>query len=308
MSEQQPLHLIQRAIKRLGGQNGDGLGTPRPARDAESRYVPPLQGDVRRAERPVGHIDGHSRPVRLNYAELRRRGMITPDNMSSSLSYEFRSIKRKLLVGARDPKSRALVNNLIMITSSLPREGKTFTAVNLAFSLAAERDLQVLLVDGDVIRPAVSELFEATDGKGLVDLLSGNCRNVSDVMHRCTDMPNLSIIFSGLGDHHTPELVASHRMADLFADLSRRYTDRIIIVDTPPVLASVEAASIAMHVHQLIMVVASEQTGRTQLQKALESVSACRNLSLLFNKAPKWRQIESDSYYYYGGAGAARGG
>src|SRR5262249_49602950 len=116
-----------------------------------------------------------------------------------------------------------------------------------------------------------------------------------------------SVIFAGSPDRAVPELVSSRKMWDVCIDISSRYNDRIIIIDSPPVLASTEPANMAQHVHQLIMVVAAGQADRTQLTTALEQVSACRNVSLLFNKAPRWHQVEGDPYYqYYSGNGAAR--
>jgi receptor protein-tyrosine kinase len=95
-------------------------------------------------------------------------------------------------------------------------------------------------------------------------------------------------------------------MADLCTELSTRYPDRIVVLDTPPVLASPEPAQLASYVHQLIMVVAADQTDRHQLQKSLESVAACKNVSLLFNKAPRWNEAQYAPYYGYGyGASAA---
>jgi receptor protein-tyrosine kinase len=217
---------------------------------------------------------GAGRKVALKFSELRRHGMITPDNVKSAISYEYRSIKRKLLAGARKNKSGDVADNLVMVTSALPREGKTFTAINLALSLAAERDLHVLLIDGDVIHPSLSTLFEPTDGKGFTDLLKGTCKNIGEVMYRCNDVANLSVIFAGKYEENTPELLSSRRMADICREISTRYSDRIIIIDTPPVLASVEPANMAMHVHQIVMVVAAGQTNRAQLEAALENVSA----------------------------------
>jgi len=236
--------------------------------------------------------------VHLDFRVLRQNGMITPDNMTSAISNEFRAIKRKLLQKARDPESRATVNNLVMVTSSLPGEGKTFTSLNLAISLAAERGLHVLLIDADVVRPSIGNVFKMTPRHGLTDLLSGKIENVSDVLCHCTEIPNLSVIFSGAVHAHSPELVSSGRMVDLCNDLSRRYPDRIVIIDTPPVLASPEPATLAAYVHQLIMVVAADQTDRHQLRKSLEAVASCRNVSLLFNKAPRWNEPQYTSYYH----------
>jgi receptor protein-tyrosine kinase len=226
--------------------------------------------------------------------------MITPDNMASVISNEFRGIKRKLLQKARDPETRATVNNLIMVTSTLPGEGKTFTSINLAMSLAAERGLNVLLIDADVIRPSVGNMFKATPKAGLTDLLSGGVANVSDVLCRCAEVPNLTVMFSGAATVNSPELISSGRMADLCRELSTRYPDRMIVLDTPPVLASPEPAQLASYVHQLIMVVAADQTDRHQLQKSLEAVASCKNISLLFNKAPRWNEAQYAPYYGYG--------
>jgi len=338
MTDKQPpsLNLIERMAQRMAKQDGAAVRTeptssPMPAAksapvmDAANGRAAPLVEDIRRAPEPVvlraetpapvrepvqaaapvrsEPAGEKSREVHLDFRVLRQNGMITPDNMASVISNEFRGIKRKLLQKARDQETRAVVNNLVMVTSSLPGEGKTFTSLNLAISLAAERGLQVLLVDADVVRPSVGNVFKSTPKEGLTDLLSGKSTRVSDVMCRTAELPNLSVIFSGSARVDSPELISSGRMVDLCNDLSKRYPDRMIIIDTPPVLASPEPATLAAYVHQLIMVVAAEQTSRPQLQKSLESVASCRNVSLLFNKAPKWNELEYKSYYGYGYSG-----
>ena len=240
-----------------------------------------------------------AKTVRLDFRALRQNGLITPDNMTSAISNEFRGIKRRLLQKVRDPQTRAAVSNLIMVTSSLPGEGKTFSSINLALSLAAERGLQVLLIDADVIRPSVGNMFVAPPNEGLTDLLTGKVSRVSDVLHRCTDIPNLAVIFAGNPSVNTPELISSGKMANLCKELSARYPDRVIVLDTPPVLASAEPAILASYVHHLVMVVAADQTDRHQLRKSLESVASCQSVSLLFNKAPSWNEQEYVAYYGY---------
>jgi protein-tyrosine kinase len=240
-----------------------------------------------------------ARIARIKFNEVRRRGMITPDNLRSNISFEFRAIKRKLLAGVRDQRSNGLGNNLIMVTSALPGEGKTFTASNLAIALTAERDLDVLLIDADVIRPSIGALFDHPQGPGLTDLLNGNRSDVADVTHQCEDIQNLEIIFAGAHDERTPELISSQRTADLLTELSERQNDRIVIFDTPPALASAETANLAAYMHHVILVVAWGEANRHHVQKALDNVSACRNVSLIFNKAPKWQKLSSDYYYYY---------
>jgi protein-tyrosine kinase len=315
------LDLIQRAAKRLRDSGAEIVAPPQPVTDHAPLYdileraAPPgrqefigpsrsQEGGTLPASEPRTRPDiqpsDASKAVRLKLGELRRKGMITPDNFKSKLSFEFRAVKRKLLANARDQKTQALTKNLIMVTSALPGEGKTFTSMNLALALAAERDLKVLLIDGDVIHPSLGALFEPVDPKGLTDVLNGNCSNIEEVMHPCGNMPNLNVVFAGPRDERAPELMSSRRMVDICHEISTRYNNRIVIFDTPPVLASSETANLAMHVHQTIMVVSAGQANRSQLQSALENLSICQNISLVFNKAPTWYKADSDSYYYYG--------
>jgi len=247
-----------------------------------------------------------TKTVRLDFRALRQNGLITPDNMTSAISNEFRGIKRRLLQKVRDPQTRAAVSNLIMVTSSLPGEGKTLSSINLALSLAAERGLQVLLIDADVIRPSIGNMFVAPPTEGLTDLLTNKVSHVSDVLHRCSDVPNLAVIFAGNHCANTPELISSGKMANLCKELSARYPDRVIVLDTPPVLASAEPAILASYVHHLVMVVAADQTDRHQLRKSLESVASCQSVSLLFNKAPSWNEQEYVAYYGYANTSTAQ--
>ena len=314
------LDLIQRAAKRLQDTGADVGSPPRPALGHAPSYdvleknlapsrpefsgpahgqdaLPPRPFEARHRGEDAQSIDA-PKVVRLKLGELRRKGMITPDNLKSNISFEFRAIKRKLLAAARDPRTHALTKNLVMVTSALPGEGKTFTATNLALALAAERDLHVLLVDADVIHPSLGSHFEPTYPKGLTNLLNGNCSNMDEVMHVCGDMPNLSIIFSGPRDERAPELISSRKMADICLEMTTRYNNRIVIFDTPPVLASSETANLAAHAHQAVMVVGAGQASRSQLEAALELISVCPNVGLVFNKAPKWHKAQGDYYYY----------
>jgi len=309
------LQLIQRAAKHLLSKLGERSAEAEPHGTSSNTGATPhmvslsLRGapsfDTQK-DTPEPSVNAEaqkpalSRRTRLNLVQLRRLGMITPDNMTSAVSHDYRAIKRKLLANARDPQTRILTNNLLMVTSALPSEGKTFTAMNLALSLAAERDLHVLLIDGDVVNPSLASLFEHEGKEGLTDLLNGNCKDVSEVLYRCEDLPNMSVIFSGNHDKNTPELLSSDRMTSVCSEMSKRYGDRIIIIDTPPVLACAEPANIAMHAHHAILVVAASHATRSQVRAALDNIAACRSVSILLNKAPEWHKVDGESYYYYG--------
>ncbi len=290
-----PLNLIQRALNRNAeAASGRTKAAPPSVAEPRSSVTPP---EIHSA--PSNQPHKILSPVGLNFAELRRAGMLRPDNKASGIGNEFRAIKRRVIASARESDTGLLTHNIVMVTSSLPKEGKTFTSVNLAMSLAMERDLRVLLVDCDMLRPGVSRFFGKTRGDGLAEFLKGSFSNIDEVTYRCKDLPNLDVVFAGTPEAESPELVSSRRMSDLLVALANADPDRIVIVDTPPVLASTEAATLASQVHQLIMVIAALQSDRFQLEKALETVSSCRSISLLFNKAPRWRQLAPDNYYYY---------
>ena len=290
---------IQPQIQPSVSQATRGVSAIGPAAGAHASVSPAS----RMPDQPQTVAPPPGRTVRLDFRALRQNGLITPDNMTSAISNEFRGIKRRLLQKVRDPQTRAAVSNLIMVTSSLPGEGKTFSSINLALSLAAERGLQVLLIDADVIRPSIGNMFIAPPNEGLTDLLTGKVSLVSDVLHRCSDVPNLAVIFAGNPCANTPELISSAKMANLCKELSARYPDRVIVLDTPPVLASAEPSILASYVHHLVMVVAADQTDRHQLRKALESIASCQSVSLLFNKAPSWNDQEYVTYYGYANPG-----
>lgn len=309
------LNLIQRAMqqassKRAPTVEGDGsvvaeerLEPTMELRDlpkqdvvAEPREAAPKRTIPQASSAPMRQPP--SQALRLNLNKLRDARMITPDNRASVTYNEFRSIKRKLLPMTRDPETKATTRNIVMITSALAGEGKTYTALNLAICLAAERNLEVILVDGDVVRSSVAQFFEGAPEEGLLDLLTGRRQQIDEVLTRCSDIPNLHVLFAGRRDDTSPELLASQRMADVCSALSRRFRESVVVIDAPPVLATAEPSALAMHVHHLIMVVAAGQVGRHHVEEALAGVAACPSINLVFNKSPEWQRSTPYPYYY----------
>lgn len=311
MTEPTPrLNLIQRAMQQssLKQPTAEALADNRPepviepVREAPVAKTPPPE--------PVKPANGVAaaqvlapapQALRLNMGRLREGRMVTPDNRASVTYNEFRSIKRKLLAMMRDPDTKAMTKNVVMITSALAGEGKTYTALNLAICLASERNLDVVLVDGDVVRASISQYFDGAPSEGLLDLLTGRRQLIDEVLTRCADVPNLHVLFSGRRDDTSPELLASHRMAEVVSALSRRFRESVVVIDAPPVLATAEPAALAMHVHHLLMVVAAGQVARHHVEEALAGIAACPSISLVFNKAPEWqRAMPYSNYYSYG--------
>ena len=309
MSEERPrLNLIQRAMQRAATPhqpvavdssvvthpNAVPQGSPSAPRQINGTHSMP------RRESTPGQIGREAEPVHLDFAKLRAARIITPDNKNAVAYNEFRSLKRKLIPMTRDPETGEMTRNLIMVTSSLPSEGKTFTVMNLAIGLAAERNLNIILVDGDVVRGSIADFFNAEGKDGLVELLSEKRQRIDDLLHPCADLPGLYVLFAGKHHEASPEFLASGRMADICASLSEHFTKSIVLFDTPPVLAASETAAMAAHAHHLIMLVAAGHATRHQVEAALTEISRCRSISLLFNRAPEWERPLSDPYYYYG--------
>lgn len=236
----------------------------------------------------------------LDFDRMRTSGIVTPQAEHGMTAEEFRLVKRPLLLKAMETGPEAIRNgNLIMVASARPGEGKTFCAVSLAMSIAQERDLTVLLIDADVIKPEVPAAMGFDAELGLVDLISDENLDVPDVMLR-TQLDNLSIIPAGRPHDLATELLASERMEAFVEDIAKRYPDRIIIFDSPPTLLSSIGGVLALHVGQILFVVEAERTTQTALDNALGLVAACKNISLLLNKARPFGNREKMGSYYGG--------
>lgn len=236
--------------------------------------------------------------IELNLARLHEAGFVTPDGGRSSIAEEFRAIKRSLITQAFDNSGgSSKPNNLIMVTSSLPGEGKTFCSINLAMSIAMELDHTVLLVDADVARPSVLRNLGLQPEAGLMDVLLERNLDIADVMLK-TNVNTLSILPAGSGHRHATELLASQSMSRLLHEVANRYRDRIVIFDSPPLLMTSEARVLATQMGQIVMVVEGEKTTQNALKNSLRQLESCPNVNLMYNKAKAFRGGELYGYYY----------
>jgi len=291
------VNIIEQAARRLEELRRSGVVVPARAKTPE--------GEARKGRdtqpTPIGTqpaSNKRSKEVSIDLAKLQAMGYLTPDAPRSQISSEFRVIKRPILVNARD-RSAAPVNraNLVMVTSSLPGEGKTFISINLAMTIAMELDTTALLVDADVSRPSVLTRLGLPPTRGLLDALTDHNLDLADVILR-TNVPNMSLLPAGTPQAHATELLASHNMARLVDELASRYPDRLIIFDTPPILPSTESRALAAHMGQIVVVVAAEQTLQTSVQQTLLALEHCPVVLPLLNKI---RRSEVGAHYgYYG--------
>ena len=234
----------------------------------------------------------------LNLAELGAAGYLVPDQLRSAMAEEFRHLKRPLLKNAARPPGVADHRGaLIMVTSAVPGEGKTFCAINLAMSMAMEVDTAVVLVDADVIRPALfARLGVDARRPGLLDLLVHEELALQDTVV-ATNVPKLSIMASGTRDARSTELLASVAMDRLLARLAKEYADCVVIFDAPPLLLTTEASVLASKVGQVVMVVESAMTPRHVVQQAFALVRHCPIVLTVLNKSDEPGQNQRYGYY-----------
>ena len=241
------------------------------------------------------------RVVDIDLEGLKARGFVTPDAPTTQIADEFRLIKRPIIQNAQGRgEGHAGNSNLVMVASALPGEGKTFTALNLAISVAMEYDSTVLLVDGDVANPGLPKLIGIPESPGLLDLLTNDKLDVADALVK-TNVEKLSVLPAGTSHRRATELLASEQMAMLIREIATRYTDRIIIFDSPPLLRTTEARVLASHMGQIVMVVAAESTSRKVVSAALAAIESCETVMMLLNKASP-AEVGAYGYYHRGQA------
>ena len=273
--------LIERAAALLRQRDAD-----------ESDPLPP----------PAGEVDdaGHGGPeLVLDRGRLASYGITMPSSARSRTVEEFRLVKRNLMTqfSQGDSSTDQRSSRLIMVTSARPGEGKTFISLNLALAFASERDVKALLVDIDTQHSTLQTILGISTERGIVDVLAG-ARELSEVLIQ-TNIPNLMVLPSGRGGPHVPELFSSNKMAILMAEMTRRFADRYIIIDTPPCMASTDAAALAPQVGQIAFIVEAHHTQEVEIEASLSMLSACPRISLLLNKSDTLAGEHFGSYEYY---------
>ena len=291
------MNLIERASQQIGSAPPKSLVE----KAAESLGGPSPETKTPRAEMPphmsLGGGRHTARRIDLDMQRLRSLG-IAGSSDQSVIAEEFRLIKRPLLDNAfTTVPGRPENSHLIMVTSAAPNEGKTFVAINLAISMASEHDVHVLLIDADVAKPSLPRVLGFDAEAGLVDVVADPSIDLADVMIR-TNIENLSLLPSGRYRPHTNELMASSRMNRFVEDIARRYSDRIIIFDSPPVLARTEPTVLAKHVGQIVFVVEAERTSRASITDALRLIDSGKPVGIVMNKTPPGLFREGFGQYY----------
>ncbi len=229
-------------------------------------------------------LSASGRILHVDRAALREAGLLAPQSQERRLAEEYRQIKRPLLANA-DGRSGLEVPDatLIMVTSAVPNDGKTFTCINLSLSMAREKDHHVVLVDGDVANPELSRLFGVQGEPGLLDFLRNTDMRLEDCVV-ATDVPGLSLLPAGQRDEDATELLASQRMELLMDSLKAIDPPPIALFDSAPLLMATESVALAAHVGQIVVVVKEGRTTQQQVQRAVEILDPDKALSLILNQ------------------------
>ena len=261
---------------------------------------------------PAPQVAAAAKAVPLQFAgprhqisrqHLRDQGLIVPEGTITALLEEFRIVKRQLLLAAAELSQHGMgaAAKRVLICSPHPGEGKTYTSVNLALSIAAEKDSEVLLVDADFAKPSILSALGLPGGPGLMDALADPSIDVADCVLG-TDVPGLWVLPAGNATNSDSEFLSSARTEPVLNRLTEGAPNRFVIFDSPPVLAASPAAELAKYVGQAVLVARADRTGQGALEDAVSLLSGCPNIQLLLNAvhfSPSGRRF--GSYYGYGG-------
>ncbi len=232
----------------------------------------------------VASSNGHEKRIELVAQHLPK----------SQVSEAFRALRTALLLSQADHPPQ-----VILVTSSLPREGKTTAAANLAVTLAQRGD-RTLLLDADLRKPGVGRVLNLTEGKyaGLSSYLAGvSSLDLVTIPHPA--IPNLAAIPTGPLPPNPADLLSSHKLADAIAELRTKY--KFIVIDSPPIMAATDAVILSVQADGVLLVVRSGETPKEAFTRARDLLTSvkCRLLGVVLNAVDSSAPDYYYSYRYY---------
>lgn len=266
---------------------------------AASAEVAPVAVPAPRAKSPVNPANPanpanlentarNSRVLVVDHTALRANGYLPEVAVEQQFAEQYRQIKRPLIDNAFVGKQAAggifLDPRIIMVSSALPGEGKTFTSINLAFSMARERDMSVVLVDADVLKPQISNVLGVSREPGLMDVLIDEHTAVESFVLR-TDVRGLSVLPAGKSADGSAELLVSNRMRQALGELLAENPRRVILLDCPPLLATSEGRALTKVAGQVILVVREGKTPELAVKDSVALFEAKRMGGIVLNDA-----------------------
>lgn len=290
------MSLVERALKKLQeSRQGSGAErAPESGRAPGSRERAPASVPVPTPGPAI--IKSLHAPIVVDRNALRAGGLVPSELQERQVADQFRQIKRPLIANATGRGAKRIPNgHLIMTASALPNEGKTFTSINLALSLALEKDISVLLVDADVAKRHISRIFGVEKEQGLLDALKDDTVHPESLVIP-TDVPGLSLLPAGQRTDIATELLSSSHMEATVGRLGAGDPNRIILLDSPPLLLTSESRALASIVGQIVVVVCAGVTPQQAVLDAISHVPANKSVGLILNQC----NIRASEGYYYG--------
>jgi exopolysaccharide/PEP-CTERM locus tyrosine autokinase len=288
------MSLVEQAIARM--RNQARASAPKTAEaGSKAAASPPI------LDQPAHPAAEPHRRMTLDMEALRTHGYLPELGKDRQFADHYRRIKRPLIDKAMSGISGIGEPLVAIITSALPGDGKTFTSINLALSIALERDFSVLLIDCDVAKRHISEVLGLKEERGLLDVLADESVDIDSVVVQ-TNQRGLAILPAGRRAEGAAELLSSNRMRQIVADLSKRNPRRLLVLDSPPLLITNEGRSLVKIAGQVVLVVRAGHTPRQAVQDALGLVDPQQAGGIILNHVPMG---QSEGYYGYGSYGAA---
>lgn len=253
---------------------------------------------------PAAPLARTDKVIAINHKALRSAGLLASEAEERRRMAEYRQIKRPLIAGAKGrgmaplPKGR-----IIMVASALPGEGKTFTSINLALSMALEKDTTLLLADGDFAKSHLSREFGVEGEPGLMDVLGDESRDIASVIIP-TSVRGLSFMPAGHSSSMATEMLSSDRMERVMTEILSRDPNRIVVFDSPPLLLTTESRALTGVVGQVVVIVRAEETTHSAVIDALKFVAEDRSVGLVLNQC---LSAPTHGYYGYGEYGEQSG-
>ena len=265
-----------------------------PAADAELREPDPVTA----LTVPPTPEPGRMPP--LDMAALEKSGLVVGHKVRTRISEEFRITVGHLLRSMQANYSPGRgAPNVIMVTSARPGEGKSFSSLNLAGSIAQHTQREVLLMDVDAKQRSISAQLGLADRPGLLDLSNNPSLRIEDVIIK-TSISHLSLMPVGSGQSGGLDITQTRPVTTLVERIARRFPNSVVLLDAPPCLSTSDPSTLAPFVGQIVLVVEAERTQRNEVIAALDLIKACPSVTLMLNKIRLTTSYTFGAYHYFG--------
>ena len=306
------MSIVEKALQKAQQAPGAQPPAAQPPRPVEPQILPgaepveptPVVAESARMEAPRPAPAGRptNETIVVDAERLRQFGLLPAENLITEAMEEFRRIKWPLLehaLGRGGSGTVAAENNLILVTSAMAGEGKSFTSMSLAGTIGRERDCRVILVDADLSSPKLTEAMGLSGRPGLHELLSDDSVTLRDVVYPLS-LEGVMFLPAGNGSDLGPELLASRRMAQVCGELSRWVPDGVVLFDSSPLLVSNEGQVMSRLVGQVLLVVLADATEQRLVREAIALLDRTKLISLVLNNVQRTGIADDPVTYGYG--------